>query len=198
MRVTQPRTKIIINHLCEKHSAEYCTQYGEPGYQDPEEGIIFCNWNNVPKWVGDYLEEAGYSCEWEDEWYIDYGYSKAYRTSPDSYGWEPQIMFSESSGEYMTPDDPISDWIQECSVQSPNDRMRALPSWISTDALSEEGFSKYNGIYETGWHLGQTDDPRKTTQEIFEKVSDALDVVFRIVETSQFYIVWEAWVRRDE
>lgn len=197
MNITKHRTKIIFNYLQDKHWAEWCGHYGEPGYQDPEKGIVFCNWNPVPKWIGEYLEEAGYACEWSDEWYVDYDYDKAYRTSPDSYGWQPQIMFSEACGDYITPDDPLEDWIQECSIQSPNDRMRALPGWVTAAQLEEQGFEKFNGLFETGWHPGQTDDPSKTAREIF-KDDSIHDVVFRIVENSQFYIVLEAWKRGDE
>lgn len=195
MNITKRRTEIILRHLQEKHYAEYCSQYGEPGYQDPEKGVVFCNWNNVPKWVGEYLEEAGYECEWSDEWIIDYDYNKAYRTSADSYHWQPQIMFAD--GYVLTPDDSLEDWVQECSIQSPNDLMRALPGWVNHSDLKELGFKKYNGLFETGWHPGQTDDPKKTAMEIF-KDDKVYEVVFRIAENSQFYIVWEAWYREDD
>lgn len=195
MNVTKRRTEIILNYLQREHYAEHCSQYGEPGYQDPEQGIIFCNWNNVPEWVGEYLEEAGYECEWYDEWYVDYNHSKAYRTSPNSHHWQPSIMFCDSY--VLTPDDSVEDWIQECSIQSPNDRMRALPSWVTAAQLEEYGFEKFNGLFETGWHPGQTDDPSTTAREIF-KDDKVHSVVFRVVENSQFYIVWEAWKRGDE
>lgn len=195
MNITKRRTEIVLNYLQDKHYAEWCGEYGEPGYQDPEEGIVFCNWNNVPKWVGEYLEEAGYECEWSDEWIIDYDYGKAYRTSPDCYSWQPQIMFTD--GDFLTPDDPIEDWLQECWIQSPNDRLRALPSWITHKDLEEHDFKKHNGVFETGWHPGQTDEPVDTARKIF-KNDKVHEVVFRIVENSQFYIVWEAWYREDE
>lgn len=196
MRVTERRTEIILNYLQDKHYAEWCSKYGEPGYQDPDHGIIFCNWNPVPKWVGEYLEEAGYECEWSDEWIIDYEHGgKAYRTNPTSYDWQPSIMFTENG--FLTPDDPLEDWITECCIQSPNDRMRALPGWVTAAQLEEQGFEKFNGLFETGWHPGQTDDPSTTAREIF-KDDSVHDVVFRVVENSQFYIVWEAWKREDE
>jgi hypothetical protein len=49
----------------------------------------------VPKWVQDYLEEAGYELEYSDEWFVDYNYDKAYRTVEDSYHWQCQIHFTD-------------------------------------------------------------------------------------------------------
>lgn len=81
-----------LDWLADTHYAEWCTRYGEPGYHNPENGIILANWNDVPKGLADWLEKCGYSLEWSDEWMIDYAHDKAYRTSADGYHWEPQIM----------------------------------------------------------------------------------------------------------
>jgi hypothetical protein len=31
-----------LKHLQDKHDAEWCSHYGEPGYKDPEKGINLC------------------------------------------------------------------------------------------------------------------------------------------------------------
>ena len=49
-------------------SADYATTYGEPGYSDPEAGILFANWNNVPKYIQNGLTRRGFKLEWSDEW----------------------------------------------------------------------------------------------------------------------------------
>ena len=84
-----------LQWLQDEHNAEFASKYGEPGYQDPEKGILLANWNNVPSNMQKWLENAGYSLEWSDEWTVDYNNDKAYRTSPDSYSWEPQWGMGE-------------------------------------------------------------------------------------------------------
>lgn len=35
--------------LCERYSIEWCEKYGELGYDDPARGILFADWNDIPK-----------------------------------------------------------------------------------------------------------------------------------------------------
>lgn len=182
--------------LAEKHGAEFASAYGEPGYSDPEKGIILANWNAIPKGLADWLERCGYSLEWADEWIVDHNHGgKAYRTQPDSYGWESSIMLT-TDGEWLTPDDSPSDWIDECA----NDRMRpdlgCLPSRITDSDLHDAGFKLFRGDLESGWHPGQTDDPQAIAKLAFD--AGAYRVVFRKVENSQFYVRFECWVEMDE
>lgn len=191
MHITSGRTELILVALQEKHNAEWCEKYGEKGYTDPEKGIIFCNWNNVSKRIQDYLEKAGYELEWEDEWTIDYDYGKAYRISPDSYGWQSAIHYTDS-GEMLTPDDDITDWIEEFQ----NNPRKALPSRITPERLMEEGWELRQGGYENGFFNGQDDDPAKAYKEF----KDEYDVLFRLSEVSQFYLRFEVWLyeKQDE
>ena len=48
--------------LVEKHAkyCEFASSYGERGYDDPEKGILFANWNNVPRFIMDGLERRGF------------------------------------------------------------------------------------------------------------------------------------------
>lgn len=64
----------VIELYRDKHNeqVEFAGHYGEPGYSDPEKGIVFANWNNIPKRIADGLEAQGYELEWSDEWHIDY------------------------------------------------------------------------------------------------------------------------------
>lgn len=196
LRVTPGRTKVILIALYNKHNAESIQGYGEPGYQDPEEAVVFANWNNIPGWVPEYLEAAGFSIEWEDEWYIDYDYAKAYRTSGDSYHWQCQIHFT-NDGTVLTPDDPASAWVEEFM----NDPRKALPSRITREELQALDFDRYPdwdaGDFESGWHPGQTDDPKSIATQIDREFPGA-DVVFRLTEVSQFYLKFEAWYRKME
>src|SRR5271157_5238463 len=78
--------------------------YVEPGYKDPESGVIVTgNWNliirwnketsavdtisNLPKLVCKALERIGCAVEWEDEWCVCYECGKIVRVQPDCYTW---------------------------------------------------------------------------------------------------------------
>src|SRR5688572_25286225 len=79
-------------------------KYVEPGYSDPESGVIATgNWNNRTKWnqatnthtttddtpgrVSKLLEKAGVELEWEDEWVSCGECGGLFRCSADSHGW---------------------------------------------------------------------------------------------------------------
>jgi hypothetical protein len=87
-------------------SITICEAYAEPGYSEPQSGIIaFGNWNTVSKWnerrhefdtidkepaiVSEKLDSLGVSLEWSDEWTTCEGCGKAVRTTPESYSWQP-------------------------------------------------------------------------------------------------------------
>lgn len=138
MNITDKRTSIVLNALQERHDVKLCSYYGEPGYTDPENGIVFANWNNISSTLANYLESAGYGLEWSDEWMIDYNHDKAYRTSPDSYGWQSSIVLSGDC-EWLTPDDGAFDVISELACTDPTQNVRMLPAWISEHDLTELG-----------------------------------------------------------
>lgn len=174
-----------LDYLANTHNAEYCSYYGEPGYQDPDKGIIFANWNDIPKGLAEWLEKCGYSLEWSDEWYVDHAYSKAYRTSPDSYHWESSIMLPQDSCEYITPDDSPDTWIEACQQTSNGQPMACLPSWIGEQDIIKSGFKLQNGDLESGFFPGQTDNPVQITADLIKR--GAYRVLFQKRENSQFY-----------
>lgn len=179
-----------LQYLQDKHQAEWCGKYGEPGYQDPEGGIIFANWNNVPQGLQDWLETQGFTLQWSDEWIIDYNNDKAYRSSPDCYQWECQFLVGD--GEYIFPDDGADVFIEHCSITDYAQPLGCLPSWVTAEDLEAAGYSLEKEGLENGWHPGQTDDPTPIAKAAFEEGAER--VVFRKVENSQFYIVFECWV----
>lgn len=184
-----------LEYLQDEHHAEWCSRYGETGYQDPESGLIlFANWNNVPKGLRKWLQAQGCELEWSDEWVIDYKNDKAYRCSPDCYQWEPQFLVGD--GDYIFPDDGAQAFIEECQMLDKAHPQRCLPSWVQPADLEEAGFQLAEGRLENGWHHGQTDDPEKISADLFKRGAEA--VVFRKLENSQFYIAFQAWVRWPE
>ena len=181
-----------IKYLTEKHNAEWAECYGEPGYSQPEKGIILANWNDVPKGLAAWLEKHGYELEWSDEWTIVYSgaKSKAYRTEPDSYSWEPSLILSDN-GEWISPDDGADCAIEECAMTDYNQPCRFLPHWVTEDDLVDAGFVRVAEHQESGFHPGQTDTPGPIAKAQFD--NGASQVVFRRTEASQFYSVWDAW-----
>ena len=70
---------------------QWAAEYAEPGYSDPESGILFADWNACSRRVQSLLEAAGYALEWDEEWYVcECG--KAFRVSPNSYSWLPSYV----------------------------------------------------------------------------------------------------------
>ena len=169
---------------------EWANEYGEPGYSSPERGIILANWNDVSGEMQDELESAGYSLEWSDEWTIDYDNgAKAYRTSPDSYGWESRVMYYD--GGILTPDDDISDWIDQCA----NNPRGALPSWWEAADIAADGWQLGEEVYEKGFHPGQTDDPVKIAAALS---GEGFEYLFQISGVGQLDVRFKVWVRKPE
>lgn len=92
--------------------------YAEPGYTDPDCGIIATsNWNEITKYVDStrilvtdtpariakLFEKLGIEIEWHDEWCSCSHCGKLMRTQPDSWSWTPSYTLGE--GEL---------WCHEC------------------------------------------------------------------------------------
>ncbi len=182
-----------LQALCDVNNIqlEYCSHYGEPGYSEPEKSILFANWNEIPKQLQKRLETQGYALEWSDEWYVDYNNDKAYRTSPDSHGWQSSLMFSEATGDYLTPDDNVSDWIAQCE----NNPHTALPSRIAAADLEDAGYVQTSDTYENGFYPGQNDEPVKIGAKLTEA---GRDYVFQITDTGQFDVHFRVWIKQGD
>ena len=95
--------------------------YAEPGYTDPECGLIATgNWNEITSWtdgerkvisdlperLGRLFEKMGIETEWSDEWAACSDCQKLVRTQPDSYFWKPSFTFDESEGFFCRKCEP--------------------------------------------------------------------------------------------
>lgn len=186
-----------VLELCQRYvryqDVDYAPNYGEPGYSDPETGILFANWNDCPKWLIAGLERRGYELEWKDEWIIAHETGKAFRTEPDSYSWKPYYVISEDSGEVIGGDeiesgDELEWYINEYLLNDPT-----KCNLFDID-LASQGFEQFGGRYETGWHPGQNDSPPKVFERIQRERPD-YDVVFSLDSKGQFDTEWSAWIR---
>src|SRR5947209_8288213 len=82
-----------VRRLCERIKyADYAHAYAEPGYDDPEGGVIFANWNDVPAKAQRALEHFGCALEWSDEWSTCSECGRAVRTQPDCWPWHPSYV----------------------------------------------------------------------------------------------------------
>ena len=170
-------------------------EYGERGYDATQAGILFADWNDSPAWLRDGLERRGFALEWSDEWLIAYDTGKAYRSSPDSYGWKPYYVVSED-GEVVGGDEIESGNQAEWYVNEYllNDPQRCNVFQID---LTKFGFQKWNGEFETGWHPGQNDNPREVFKRLQKEKPDH-DVVFDLIGVGQFDMTWCAWIRPQD
>ena len=95
--------------------------YAEPGYTDPESGLIATgNWNDITSWhdgqrstisdvpsrIAKLFEKLGIPTEWSDEWVECSQCGKLVRSQPDSMSWEPSYTMVD--GEL---------WCHECNSE---------------------------------------------------------------------------------
>lgn len=137
------------------------------------------------------LEDSGVEFEWHDEWAIDYQNDKCYRTTGDSYSWQPSAIHDDY-GELLTPDDDIEVWIDWAK----NEPTRCLLSRVhSPSDLEAVGFEQFNGQYESGWY-GVEDNPTEITKKIQAAIDhDDLEIVFMISGNEQFRMTFNAYIR---
>jgi len=209
MKLSHRLLKTVIRNKLETGDCEleWAPGYAEPGYDEPESGILFANWN--PQSFGDFntgkgrvesfcsrlgalieKAEAGYALEWSDEWTTCCDCGKAVRTSPDSYSWAPSYMLVNECEPVChdcldpnTIEDEIKNNPDRCDVCDIN--------W------EERGWVKFNGDFETGFHPGQDDDPREVFKTIRNKHT-GVDVLFQLSGVGQFDATWVAFYKDFE
>lgn len=174
---------------------DYAMAYGEPGYTDPARGVLLANWNNVPDHVQRALERRGFELEWSDEWIIDHDSSKVYRTQPDCYSWTPSFILNDWTNGEVIPHDSIR---EDASLRADYIENLLLNDSSHCDVIgldfTQDGFTKWDESFETGFHPGQTDSPDKVLARIQEARPD-VDVIFQLDGKGQFDVHWSAWIR---
>ena len=188
----------LISRLQESHQLEYADNYGEPGYTDPDRGILFCNWNDVPQPVQDFLESQGYELEWQDEWYIHYEQgATAYRTSPDSHGWTCQVKYCD--GYVLTPKDDISEWIDECKSEDKADLHSHLPDWVNSSDLEEHGYFVEDEELEVSMHYASNETPTSIVSKLQKRFKSNFEsVLFQVNYAEQFATGYRVYVRLND
>lgn len=162
--------------------------YAEPGYTAGPRGVLTANWNYFTRDITDILERAGFSCEWSDEWTTCDDCGKLVRTSPDSYGYQPSYVMMNDCETICHNCVDWSDYLESIEDDSDKAVMRDCnPADYGYVRLSEPG------EYENGFHPSQNDSPAKILKQL--NADGFKHVVFRVPETSQFYITFEVWVK---
>ena len=182
----------VFHKYCEvnSHQCEFAEEYGEPGYTHPGKGVLFANWNRVPKLLADRLEAQGYELEYSDEWYVDCDKTpaKAWRTSPDHHGWESRVRACD--GYMLTPDSDPQKWIDG----SINENSKPLPSWFDDTELETRGFGVLEQPdKEVGFHPGQNELPEHFTPALRK---EGFDFVLQVTGRGQFDVAYRVWTRK--
>lgn len=184
--------------LQDEHHAQWCDEYGEPGYDQPRTGIVFADWHAIDQDIQDALKEAGYDLEWPDEWYADFSRSpcKAWRTIPTHHGWQCSLLYAD--GGFVTPDDGHAAAIEVCVLTDYRQPIQAVPYWVTASDLEAEGFRRVNDApYEIGYRTGQNDVPKTIARDLFEN-QNATEVVFQVLEESMFYTCFSVWIKEGD
>ena len=175
----------------EIENLQWAKAYAEPGYTDPERGIVFANWNTFPRGLDSILERAGYAIEWSDEWSICEDCNCAFRTSADSYSWTPSYIWSGECS-LICADCAREDVEGIIIPEYLNDETKCLS--LDVD-LAAHGFERFNpDHYESGWFPGQTDTPA----DIVKHLPSDVDYIFVLAENSQFYAKFDVWTRSKD
>jgi len=186
----------------------HCNGYAEPGYDDPESGIIATgNWNSSGEWdsaenkyidtdntmprIAAILEKIGVEIEWEDEWAECSECGKLIRTSPDSYGW---------TQSYWQNDCEIL--CQDCVLADPTDYLESLEgnehsaNTLDID-LSESGYVCVNDeSFENGLYGGQSDSPSVIADDLRKR--GITRFIFEIDNVGQFDMDFSVWIHESE
>lgn len=183
--------------------------YAEHGYHDDETVWVLGDWNDKQRYVDgewittstlpsrlfDALERIGVEGEWSDEWYRCSDCYRIMRHEPDSYMWQPGYVIINECEPVCTDcaitmgEDALTDYV--------NDSNRVV-TWCDESHLESLGWQRHNpSEYQSGWHEGMDDKPDTIMAKI-QEADPTLDVVFWLDESSQFYIGFSAFTRKQE
>ena len=182
--------------------------YAEPGYSDPDSGVICTgNWNTITEWdrekneskvvdetparLAKVLEKLGVELEWSDEWVACEHCSKLVRCQPDSYSWTRQYWDSD--------DGPVC---VECVQEDPEDYLQSLEGEdnraVTIDGidLTEHGYKLLEEGFQNGLYGGQSADPKKISEALREQGVERF--IFQIDSVGQFDLDFSVYIHEDD
>ncbi|RLF26234.1 MAG: hypothetical protein DRN14_07165, partial [Thermoplasmata archaeon] len=178
----------FVSLLRDDFIEHYASEYGEPGYtkDNGEDSIITADWNGMPDGILNIITSNGYVIEWSDEWVQDYEDDKLYRSSPDSWSWEPSFFFSDEGVHGIEGNEEL---YISTMIGEPH---KLLSAEIDP---GKYGFVDLEGVcHETGWY-GKIEDPA----DIFDFFEDEYsEMVVQTCSRGQFSINWKVWGRNTD
>jgi hypothetical protein len=154
-----------------------------------EKGVLIANWNYFSREAGRLLEQYGYELLWSDTTSTCDECGIAIETQPGFYGDTPSYVIGDCEiiCANCLKDNPES--YLESLEDDPN---RALN--VRGVKLAEHGYIKLEDGFESGFHPGQTDNPRK----IYDRLKDKYrHIVFAVDSAGQFSIEFSVWHKYD-
>ncbi len=185
---------------------QFHQKYSEPGYSDPESGIICTgNWNvksydkeydrkeDLMNRVAHILEERyGAELEWSDEWANCSECNGLVRTSPDGPGWIQAWV--ELDGDIICRN-CVGDHAEEVLISKEGNPGTALTRDLGLNP-EQHGYLRILEGLENGLHEHMAADPKVIAKELQQL--GVKRFLFVIDDTSQFYITFSCWVHEEE
>lgn len=181
--------------------------YAEPGYQDPESGVIATgNWNDIseyvdgkhntiddaPAWLCDQLEEMDVEIEWSDEWERCEDCAKLVRTTADSYRW--QRAWAELDDDVVCVE-CLTDGRAKQHLENLEGNSNACNT-IEGINPEDHDYIMILGDQQNGLYGGQNDDPQSIA-----KVMHKMNItrfLFNLDDVDQFDSKFSLFVHQEE
>ena len=185
----------------------FAEKYAEPGYSDPESGVIaFGNWNTITKYeekkfividdtsdkLASLFEALGVEIEWSDEWDVCCDCGGAVCTQQDSYGRKHSFYrFGDEdlTCETCIKESYLSDYLEELE----GDERHAITFDVDPE---DHGYKLWDQEFENGFHPGQSDEPPKIAGHLRSLGIDRF--VFRIDGVGQFDISFSVYIHESQ
>lgn len=189
--------------------------YVEPGYTNPESGVVALgNWNeprDVPGGMSldeavDYvkenprrpgvlsriaraLEKIGVALEWSDEWVECDRCFSVFRTQPDSYSWQMSGVINDGEAvcrECIDPEEHFE------ALEGSTTNCNVVPSLKP----GEHGYLLIEDEFEHGFHRGQAASPKLIGEALTKAGVERF--VFNIDDKGQFDMRFSVWLHEEE
>ncbi len=175
----------------------YSEGYAEPGYENPESGIVVkANWNKNfdtgDKTMGklaNVLDALDIAIEWCDEWTDCCECHRALRTSPNSYSWSPSYVCSDGWLTCLECSDVEEHFLD---LEGSSDSINQIEQFDP----SENGYYLICDDFENGLHPGQDADPKMIAKLL--RGSGFKRFIFNLDGKGQFDIDFSVWMHKDE
>ena len=169
------------------------------------EFILVTDWNkkkfkSLDNWLsGQYHKGVQVLTGFDDQYTHCSGCNGLICTTPMYYGDTGRYQYIECDilCKNCILEDP-EEIIENCL----NDSNKAIPDYL-TDYIKDQGFvcfsndDNYCPIYETGFHIGQNDNPKDIEKKIKE-LKHNYDYLFMINSVGQFDVQWSVFIKRVE